>query len=80
MYRTAFALVILATLSGCTYVDGDGGDRSPRYGVRSDNDDWFRPRRGVVCNADNQVCYRNGEPNRRATRNTFGRGAVRNWW
>lgn len=77
MYRTALALVVLATVSGCAYEERHVYRDQPRYGVWGDNDDRFRPRRGVVCDEGDRVCYRNGWPNRKATRNVFGKRAVR---
>ena len=84
MSRLPLALVVAATavLAGCVekrtvYRDYDD-DRRPRYSWNDDrDDDWFRPRRGVVCNDDDNVCYRNGWPNRGATRKVFGKRAGR---
>jgi hypothetical protein len=82
--RPALALLVAATvaLGGCVekrtvYRDNDG-DHRPRYSWNdSRDDDWFRRGRGVVCNGDNNVCYKNGWPNRDATRKVFGKRAGR---
>ena len=36
----------------------------------------FVPRKGVVCNDENNRCYRNDRPNRRLTRDFFGKNAA----
>jgi hypothetical protein len=40
---------------------------------RYDDNDLFLPRRNVVCNDENNTCYRNGKPNRQLSREYFGR-------
>jgi hypothetical protein len=81
--RPALALLVAATvaLGGCVEkrtVYRDNDNRRPRYSWNeSRDDDWFRPGRGVVCNGNNNVCYKNGWPNRDATRKVFGKRAGR---
>ncbi len=74
-------LAATALLGGCVerrtvYRDTSS---SPRYGVYADddNDRWRRGK--AVCDADDQVCYRKGRPNREATRDVFGKRATRGW-
>src|SRR6476620_8633664 len=49
------------------------------YGYRRsyDNDQPFRPRRHVLCDPDDQVCYKNGHPDPSETRDIFGKKAAR---
>jgi hypothetical protein len=85
--RPALALVVAATvaLGGCVEkrtVYRDNDDRRPRYSWNDDrDDDWFRPGRrvgrGVICNDDRNVCYKNGWPNHDVTRKVFGKRAGR---
>src|SRR4051812_47313006 len=53
---------------------GYGG--APSRG-RYNNDRPFRPSRHVVCDPDDRVCYKNGQPDRSETRDYFGRKAAR---
>jgi hypothetical protein len=40
---------------------------------RYDDNDLFLPRRNIVCNDENNTCYRNGKANRQLSREYFGR-------
>src|SRR3954468_24079399 len=53
---------------------GYGG--APFHG-RYNGDRPFRPSRHVVCDPDDRVCYKNGQPDRSETRDYFGRKAAR---
>lgn len=77
MPRLAYAFLASAVALGGCIVDTDddrGGSR--RWGNR-DYSDFYSPRRKVVCDEDSRVCYRNGDPSRKATRREFGKKAAR---
>jgi hypothetical protein len=57
---------------------GDAGRKVERVRDRYDDKDLFLPRRNVVCNDENNTCYRNGKANRELTREYFGRKNRRN--
>src|SRR4051794_3649780 len=44
---------------------------------RSYDDQPFRPSRHVICDPDDQVCYKNGHPDPSETRDFFGKKAAR---
>jgi hypothetical protein len=55
----------------------DASRKVERVRDRYDNKDLFLPRRNIVCNDDNNTCYRNGKADRSLTREYFGRRAAR---
>jgi hypothetical protein len=55
----------------------DAARRTTRLRERYDTKDIYLPRRNVVCDGGSNTCYRGGEPDRRATREQFGRKAAR---
>lgn len=55
----------------------DAARRTARLRERYDTRDIYLPRRNVVCSDKSSTCYRGGEPDRRATREEYGRKAAR---
>ena len=55
----------------------DAARRTTRLRERYDTKDIYLPRRNVVCDGGSNTCYRGGEPDRRATREQYGRKAAR---
>jgi hypothetical protein len=69
------ALATALVLGGCVERHHDGSG----YGV-TQNDRYYDHGR-VVCDRGDQVCYKNGWPNRSATQDVYGNRAVRHgWW
>jgi hypothetical protein len=72
---TLLALVAALVLGGCE----DRHHGGSGYGV-TQNDRYYDHGR-VVCDRGDEVCYKNGWPNRSATQDVYGNGAVRRgWW
>ena len=48
-----------------------------RFQRRDDDDRPFRPKRHVLCDPDEKLCYKHGHPDRSETRAYFGKKAAR---
>lgn len=59
------------------YFGKDEARRVDRIRDRYKDNDIFLPRGNTVCREENRTCYVKGEPDRRATREYFGKKAAR---
>jgi hypothetical protein len=55
----------------------DAARRTARLRERHETRDLYLPRRNLVCSDRSSTCYRGGEPDRRATREEYGKKATR---
>ncbi len=64
-----------AVLAGCASDRNVYEGRNQRYGLDRNDTFWTRSRDG--CDATEQVCYKDGQPDRSDTRDAFGKKAAR---